>query len=299
MKFISLFAGIGGFDLGLERAGMDCAAQVEIDPFCQQVLAKHWPLIPKIGDIRDAGKHNLPAADLICGGFPCQPFSIAGKQRGQEDDRHLWPEMLRIIDELRPAWVLGENVFNFIRLFLDEALSDLESIGYETRTFVLPAVAFNAPHKRDRVWIVAHAERNQHRRTNTGGLETSQEIPGERWADHSPAGEPRRTGEIWKPGQEHVPNATRIGMEGDGSPWQQEPQSQARQGISGRNHPGTGENYWQVEPGVGRMVDGIPDWMDRIKSLGNAIVPQIAEHFGRMILDIEQEMKSEMARSGR
>ena len=158
MKFISLFAGIGGFDLGFERAGMECVAQVEIDEFCQKVLAKHWPDVPRYGDIRDVGKENLPAADLVCGGFPCQPFSVAGNQRGTADDRHLWPEMLRVIAELQPTWVVGENVPGIIRIFLDQAISDLENQGYTCETFVLPAVAFDAPHRRDRVFVVAYTK---------------------------------------------------------------------------------------------------------------------------------------------
>jgi len=161
MKFISLFAGIGGLDLGLERAGMECVAQVEIDDFCQKVLTKHWANVPKFKDVRDVGKHNLPTADLICGGFPCQPHSYAGKRRGKADDRNLWGEYLRIIDELEPQYIVGENVPGLITTILDEILSDLETRDYTCQTFVIPAGAFNAPHWRDRVWIIAHSNRNR------------------------------------------------------------------------------------------------------------------------------------------
>ncbi|MCK9568534.1 DNA cytosine methyltransferase [Candidatus Pacearchaeota archaeon] len=155
MKAGSLFSGIGGFDLGLERAGMTVKWQVEIDDFCNKVLAKHWPNVKRYRDVKEVGKHNLEPVDLICGGFPCQPFSVAGKRRGTEDDRHLWPEMFRVIDELRPRWVIGENVAGFINMGLDQSISDLEGIGYEVGTFVIPACAVNAPHRRDRVWIIA------------------------------------------------------------------------------------------------------------------------------------------------
>ena len=159
MKVGSLFAGIGGFDLGLERAGMTIKWQVENDPFCNRVLAKHWPGVRRFGDIRDCGSHNLPAVDLICGGFPCQPYSIAGKRKGQADDRHLWPEMFRVISELRPAWVLCENVTEIDGVALDDCLSDLEAAGYETAPpLEIPACAVNAPHIRQRVWIVAYAQ---------------------------------------------------------------------------------------------------------------------------------------------
>jgi len=217
MRFGSLFAGIGGFELGLESVGMTCAWQVEIDKFCLQVLEKNFPHVRRYEDVREVhgvashseewreqelatsdhrqkgeGKPQeqfglgtgigvyrrritegvgvmggsppkvpscpscLPAVDLICGGFPCQPFSVAGKQRGEEDDRHLWPEMFRIIQEVRPRWVLGENVPGIIRLGLHEVLSDLESAGYRTQTFVIPACAVDAPHRRDRIWICGY-----------------------------------------------------------------------------------------------------------------------------------------------
>lgn len=158
MKFGSLFAGIGGFDLGLERSGMRCEWQVEIDEFCNKVLEKHWRDVPRFGDIRECGKRNLAPVDVICGGFPCQPFSVAGKRRGKEDDRHLWPEMLRVISELKPTWVIGENVSGFINMGLDVAFADLEAEGYEVEAIVLPACGVNAPHQRYRVFIVAHTK---------------------------------------------------------------------------------------------------------------------------------------------
>ena len=151
MRFGSLFAGIGGFDLGLERAGMECAWQVEIDPYCQKVLAKHWPDVPRYEDVREVGKHNLEEVDLICGGFPCQPVSQAGKQKGKDDKRWLWPEYRRIVSELRPNYVFVENVRNLLRLHGTEVLGDLTTLGYDAEWEVIPARAVGAPHKRDRL----------------------------------------------------------------------------------------------------------------------------------------------------
>jgi DNA (cytosine-5)-methyltransferase 1 len=228
MKFGSLFSGIGGIDLGLELAGMECAWQVEIDEFCQQVLSKHWPEVPKYRDIREVGIHNLEHTDLIAGGFPCQPFSNAGEQRGAADNRHLWPEMFRVIKELRPSWVLGENVTGIVGLALDTVLSDLENEGYTTRAFVIPACGVGAWHQRDRVWIVA----NSHGVWELQPQGSFQELR-------------RRTSDIPKENNAH---------------------------------------RWAAEPNVARMVHGIPNRVDRIKCLGNAVVPQVVAEIGRAIL---------------
>ncbi len=154
----SLFAGIGGFDLAAECAGIKTIWQVEINPYCQRVLKKNFPEAKRYGDIRDVGKHNLERVDIISGGFPCQPFSIAGKQKGKTDDRFLWPEMFRVIREMRPSFVICENVTGIIDLALDQVLIDLENKGYVGETFIIPACAVNAPHKRDRVWIIAYSK---------------------------------------------------------------------------------------------------------------------------------------------
>jgi len=159
LTFGSLFAGIGGIDLGLERAEMTCKWQVEIDDYCQRVLNKHWPDVEKFRNVREVGKHNLKPVDVIAGGFPCQPHSVAGKRKGAADDRNLWPEYLRIVKELRPTWVLGENVPGIRTTYLDTVLSDLESEGYATRTFNIPAVAFDAQHLRYRIFVVAYSSR--------------------------------------------------------------------------------------------------------------------------------------------
>ena len=163
LTHLSLFSGIGGLDLAAEMAGFETVGQVEFADYPTKVLEKHWPDIPRWRDIRDLTggdfyeQTGLRTVDVVSGGFPCQPFSVAGKRGGTEDDRYLWPEMLRIIHELKPTWVLGENVPGIVDLALDQVLSDLESEGYEVQCFLVPACGVDAPHKRERIAIVAHA----------------------------------------------------------------------------------------------------------------------------------------------
>lgn len=165
LSVLDIFSGIGGFSLGLERCGMQTVAFCETNIKARRVLRKHWPDVLIYNDVSLLTYEQLKAdgietIDLVCGGFPCQPFSNAGKREGKTDDRYLWPEMLRIIKEVRPTWVLGENVAGIVKLALDQVLSDLESEGYATQTFIVPACAVNAPHRRDRVWIVSHSRYN-------------------------------------------------------------------------------------------------------------------------------------------
>lgn len=166
MTHLSLFTGIGGLDLAAEWVGFETVGQCEWADYPTKVLEKHWPDVPRWRDIRSMTKESfyertgLRTVDVISGGFPCQPFSVAGKRRGSEDDRYLWPEMLRVIEELRPAWVVGENVAGIVNMALDTALSDLEAKGYAAGAFIIPACAVDAPHRRDRCVIVA----------NTGGI---------------------------------------------------------------------------------------------------------------------------------
>lgn len=153
----SLFSGIGGFDYAARQVGWTNVFAVEKDKWCRELLKLRFPTTEIYQDIKDFSGHEYNGKiDVISGGFPCQPFSVAGKQKGKEDDRYLWPEMLRVISEVRPTWVVGENVTGIIKLALDEVLLDLENIGYTCQTFIIPACAVNASHRRSRIWIVAH-----------------------------------------------------------------------------------------------------------------------------------------------
>jgi DNA (cytosine-5)-methyltransferase 1 len=163
MTFGSLFSGFGGLDLGFERAGLECRWQVEIAGYARAVLEKHWPRVPRYADVHDVGARNLERVDIVCGGFPCQPFSSAsrGRRHGNADDRALWPQMRRVVSELRPAWVVAENVPHFDRGPLDEMVADLEAIDYAVAPpLEIPACAFGLDHWRPRLWILGHTNRH-------------------------------------------------------------------------------------------------------------------------------------------
>ena len=287
MKVGSLFSGIGGFDLGLERAGYEIAWQVEIDEYCRKVLRKHWPAVPCHYDIKTIDWDFIPTVDLVCGGFPCQPFSVAGKRAGNTDDRYLWPEVLRCLDALRPAWFLGENVPGIINMALDQVCADLESIGYQVWPVCIPACAVDAAHLRQRVWIISHAEfdgrqARAERVRRTEGANISGRCAGPTLADDasefdggSDAGAGQRSVQQSGVGviAGDVPDATRLMLDGRGEPG------------PGRRREFANKSRWLPEPAVGRVAHGVPNRVDRLKGLGNAIVPQIAEALGRMILE--------------
>ena len=152
---LDLFSGIGGFALAAGWAGFETVGFCDNEPYAQAVLKKHWPNVPIHGDIKALDGTAYRGVTLLTGGFPCQPFSNAGKRRGKDDDRYLWPEMLRVIQEARPAWIVGENVVGIVGLALDQVCSDLEAEGYEVEPIIIPACGVDAPHRRNRVWIIA------------------------------------------------------------------------------------------------------------------------------------------------
>ena len=156
-----LFSGIGGLELGLERAGMRVVWQSEIDPYASRVLAKHWPTVPNLGDVTAVDWSTVERPDLVCGGFPCQPFSQAGARRGADDPRHLWPHLATCLRLVRPEWVLLENVPGLLTLGFGEVAGDLADLGYELEWECIPAAAVGAPHLRYRVFVVAHTARNE------------------------------------------------------------------------------------------------------------------------------------------
>ena len=271
LKVLDLFSGIGGFSLGLERSGgFETVAFCEIDPFCRAVLAKHWPETRQFEDIKFLKGSDVGDVDVICGGYPCQPFSLAGKRGGKEDDRYLWPEYRRLVKELRPAWVLGENVAGHINMGLDDVLSDLEAIGYSCRTFVIPAVAVDAQHRRDRVWIVANSEKLQRDgRNDYAGIGMGRKsFPKPR--------DPSR--------QDFMADSNEHGLEGRVS-------KILRQCATERSFGQGCSSWinitWPTEPNVGRVSNGVPNRVDRLRSLGNAVVPQIPEIIGKAIMQAE------------
>lgn len=285
MKVLDLFSGIGGFSLGLERAGMETIAFCEYDEKCRQVLKKHWPDVPIHEDVRTLdGRQYHGAIELICGGYPCQPFSHAGKRKGKEDDRHLWPEFFRLIREIKPNWVIAENVAGHINMGLDEVLSDLEGEGYTWQPFIIPACAINAPHRRDRVWIVANHN----------------ELPGQIGGDDQANEEEGRTGSLvggecraddrWKPvPEEDGLLANPQGKQSSPRNNRQKQGSSSEQGQVQLGRDGGRHNFgqWDVEPRMGRVAPRVPGGLDRLKQLGNAVVPQIVEIIGRAIMETE------------
>lgn len=289
----SLFSGIGGFDLGLERAGMRVEWQVENNDFCREVLKKHWPNTPCHYDITKIDWRDIPRVDLVCGGFPCQPFSLAGKQRGKADDRYLWPEVVRCLDALRPAWFLGENVPGLINLALDQVCTDLESLSYTVWPVCIPACAVDAPHQRQRVWIVAHTSRAG-RGLRSQPLSTGEEIAHSR-ADVAHAECAGSQGHRGERGLGEGGEEVEAGRGGDVADalrlWELQSQG-VEQDQWGRSSDESWEGFpgeWLPEPDVGRVADGVPRRVDRLRGLGNAVVPQVVEALGRMILEAQDD----------
>jgi DNA (cytosine-5)-methyltransferase 1 len=223
MRVGSLFSGIGGLDRGLELAGMEVIWQVENDPYCNRVLEKHWPEVQRYGDIKEIDWAGVERPDLVCGGFPCPIVSSAA--RGRNNGEWLWPEFARAVGDLQPDYALVENVEGLLRNRLWEILGDLASLGYVSEWATLPASAFGAPHKRTRVWLVAHANsKGQSRRAFDAKMAVLPKPDLAYWARSNPA------------------------------------------------------EYLRVD-------DGAPHRVDRLRALGNAVVPQVAEWIGRQILN--------------
>jgi DNA (cytosine-5)-methyltransferase 1 len=262
----SLFSGIGGFDLAAQLAGIETLWQVENDPFCQKVLQKHFPEAKLYGDIKNVSGNELEKVDIISGGFPCQPFSCAGKRRGKDDDRYLWPEMLRIIREVKPSWVVAENVGGLLTqengLVFENCIVDMEKEGYEVQPLIIPACAVGAPHRRDRVWIIANYDAKRCKKqcwtepakTENCGVE----------CDCSYDSNTNISDRNWRIGN--------VQMGRNGS------QAEDEKNIHSRG------DQWITEPSVGRVANGIPHRVDRLRGLGNAIVPQVAYQIFKAIV---------------
>lgn len=289
MRVLDLFSGIGGFSLGLERAGFQTVAFCEIEEYPRLVLKRHWPDVPIFKDVRLLdGKQFRGAVELICGGFPCQPFSVAGKQGGKEDDRHLWPEMLRLVHEVKPAFVICENVAGFIRMALDDALLDLESEGYTCQSFVIPACAVGAVHRRDRVWIIACLQDSP----GSSAIESKQSDSND--TDTNLSGRRESDKKMERKTSEQPDSLCVQSGQADTHTCNSRLQRSAEESIPGITYiqgelVRRGETIGVVsdpsEPAILGVCNGFPGRVDRIKALGNAVVPQIPELIGRAIIE--------------
>ena len=309
MNVLDLFSGIGGFSLGLERAGMKTVAFCEIDKKCQAVLKKHWPGVPIFDDVSNLkGEDIEETVDVICGGFPCQDISLAGKGAGLEGKRSgLWSEFKRLIEEIKPRYAIIENVSALRSRGLDQVLREISEIGYDAEWHCITAASIGAPHRRDRIWIVAYPRDNTRRDSITGSLgrdgereleervrtsettetsgssETSETLPNSKSKlsngdnTYSESSKPS-TQELGSSSSERdVPNSNSQGLQG---------QREITSRISKELQDTSYSRWWEVEPDVGRVAHGIPGRVDRLKQLGNAVVPQIPELIGRAICQV-------------
>jgi DNA (cytosine-5)-methyltransferase 1 len=288
MTFGSLFAGIGGLDLGLERAGMECRWQVEIDDYAQRVLAKHWPDVRRHGDIRTWPDGDAERVDLICGGFPCQDISYAGQGAGLSGERSgLFYELIRVVREMEPRFVLLENVAALLTRGLDDVLGTLASLGFDAEWHCIPAAYVGAPHIRDRIFVIGSQQRKRDRKQRG---QSGPAVAGDDGEATDSEGERRRAGRAGRvvgvgPREEDPAEVADAGRK-HGDEGRSEPRTnQSSQIIHDQRcgHPECGD-AWSVEPAVGRVANGVPARVDRLRGLGNAVVPQVAEFIGRQIM---------------
>ena len=310
MDHVDLCSGIGGFALGFEWAGLSRPVLFcDIEPWSRKVLRKHWPDVPIAEDVKELASDPdglIPDTDprrtILTAGYPCQSFSLAGKRRGTEDDRHIWPYIFSIVQARRPAFCVFENVYGHVTLGLDQVLSDLEGEGYATRPFIVPACATDAPHRRDRLWIIGRnvadaniidrgaIEKPRQSKGQTRGQSTSDgcinvadanctRLPqGDKEMERRPS---KQSNGSSVQSRKTLADAKRI--ERQGSSERQIYGERDLQKQLGRGSQDT-QVRWPTEPPVGRVADGIPRRVDRLRGLGNAIVPQIAQRIGETIL---------------
>jgi len=327
MNHLDLFSGIGGFSLALEKVGFKTIAFCEREKYCRLLLQKHWKGVKIYDDIKKMeGKDIKEPVDILTGGFPCQPYSVAGKQKGTDDDRYLWPEMFRVIKEVRPTWIIAENVRGLINIqdgmVFETVCSDLESEGFEIQPFIIPAAGVGAPHKRERVWIVGYSKYNgsltskirrgdkeadagaQERQDETieskgtGGSRDNEIMENSRRtlrqgselskknADESRQEDADKSERSSSTSESYVANTesfSSYGREFQPSKEKSGQERSTRIETRGINSYESDRNWWFVEPDVGRVANGIPGRSHRLKGLGNAIVPKIAEEIGRAI----------------
>jgi len=285
MRVISLFSGIGGFDLGLQRAGFEIAAQIEIDPFCQAVLEKHWSEVERYGDIRKMDE--FPRADILCAGFPCQDISLAGKGAGLSGSRSgLWTEALRAVRMVQPRYAILENVAALRNRGLCTILGALAESGYDSEWDCLPASAYGAPHQRDRLFIIAYTHSEHIRELPGRGRREAREGQAE-LGDDGPQGLVAYTEGIGRKWRGH-PRRRRSGSQDrctTPNSVQQGLEVRKEETILSGIRPVERSDWWDAEPDVGRVAHGVPGRVHRIRALGNAIIPQIPEWIGRQIAE--------------
>ena len=292
MRVLDLFAGIGGFTLGLERAGFETVAFCEIDPFAQKVLNKNWPEVPIYEDVKQITAEQLRTdgitVDIITGGFPCQDISVAGRQEGLKGERSgLWSECARLLRDVRPRYAIFENVRNLLNGnngdWFRQVLWEISAIGYDVEWHCIPASALGAHHKRDRVWIVAYCNSDDRWRRSSAQPHQRETRLESRC---SGAGQPftEATQTMADSGSERLQRRTKAGNNGEN---REKPRHQLVTGCGGISW-----DAWQTEPNVGRVANGVPARSHRLRCLGNAVVPQIPELIGRQIMEAERESQA-------
>lgn len=318
MRVLDLFSGIGGFSLGLERAGMETVAFCEISPKCRHLLATHWPDVPCFDDVTALTGEQIGPVDVICGGFPCQDISFAGKGAGLAGERSgLWRHYARLIGELRPAYVIVENVAALLGRGLGDVLGDLAALGYDAWWDCIPAAAVGAPHRRDRLWLVAYPGSFQHQGFGDAlrwavASELSRALAdASMWRGESeqPNGDHQRQG----PSERQERSGVRASGRGSGRHRAEgvavdrgtasrladplphandQGRERSQERDLRRGSAGTAGDWWSAEPDVGRMAHGVPARVDRLHGLGNAVVPQILEIIGRAIMAAAHHQKA-------
>ena len=330
MRVLSLFSGGGLGDYGLTLAGMEIVGQVEIDDYCQKILKLRWPDVPKWKDIREVKGEDVIKTcgriDVVSGGFPCTPFSTAGRRKGKDDNRYLWPEMFRIICEIKPRWVLAENVPGLLsisdgRVFGD-VVRDLASCGYGVEWDCIPASAVGANHRRDRVWILGYAEHfgrdaaevcgsvkagghNGEKRTGEASESSGSSEQHEELANANGSGLLHGQTEIeptkrrvdaqreLEPSGEDVADTRIEGLEGRKKTIRQEKGRECHTRYFGESSCGKWRNsQWAIEPCVGRVAHGVANRVDRLKCLGNGQVVQVVEWIGKRIMDYQSNSEA-------
>jgi len=316
----SLFAGIGGFDLAARWLGWRTLWYSEIDPYASAVMKKRFPDAVNHGDVTQLRGSHVARVEVLCGGFPCQDISLAGKGAGIEGSRSgLWTHYARIIDEVRPSWVVVENVSALRSRGLDRVLGSLAALGYDAEWHCIPAAYVGAPHRRDRIWIVAHPNADESRSQGwdraivrecarqqpvgpLGALADADRVVGnERGGSDPGQGEGRRHADRSVVGANELADAECSGVSDDrqrevvGSPGSMQREAPERERLwadarERHNAVGVGE-WWESEPDVGRVAHGVPSRVDRLRCLGNAIVPQVAAFIFQAIYDREIEMR--------